>query len=405
MVADNLPPTGSSNNAPHIHFPPATLTNVDSTTDNKQHDPAAKQLLADNNKLKKLRLPHPCSLNVLPSPTNKWSATTHPVKGWSFGFLGHHIFYKHFYFHLSQVFHTNAFTLSTTATTVSNGGNPQGSTELDDATGHNCAMSLNEYILFATLVLGLRPGETHNTTCSTGSFVNMLLEDFVSLVKPTAVFPLNKSSNQKALARILARFSILLLGADALTPTIVNQVWGQNKMVHKKLGGPCGNLALICRQLISLACIANNTYHLWLTTTFNGSTISSHQKLSTIFLLMFMTSFFLFTVTAPSSTSANLFLLDKTVLPSYTATFVNTPQLPYHPTSTTSSQVGIMASSSMMIAPTTPLEWKTTSSQHLDSTCLPMPAMHTIHTPPTYFFLLHPVPLSLLLHLPNVCSS
>jgi hypothetical protein len=53
MVADNLPPTESSNNAPHIHFPPTPLTNVDSTTDNKQHDPAAKQLPADNNKLKK----------------------------------------------------------------------------------------------------------------------------------------------------------------------------------------------------------------------------------------------------------------------------------------------------------------------------------------------------------------
>ena len=95
-------------------------------------------------------------------------------------------------------------------------------------------MSLDEYTLVATLVLGLCPGKMHGTMRSTGLFVNMLLEDFVSLVNLAAILPLNKSSNQKALARILVRFSILLLEADALTPTIVDQVWGQNKVVRKK---------------------------------------------------------------------------------------------------------------------------------------------------------------------------
>ena len=99
----------------------------------------------------------------------------------------------------------NAFALSTTATTVGNGGNPRGSTELDDATGHNCAMSLDEYTLFATLILGLCPGETHGTMRCTGSFVNMLLGDFVSLVNLTAVSPPNESLDRKALVRILAR--------------------------------------------------------------------------------------------------------------------------------------------------------------------------------------------------------
>ena len=397
MVADDL-------DAPHIHSPPP-LVNVDPTTDNKQHDPTAKQLPADNNKLKKFRLPHPCSLDVLSSPTNKWSASTHPVKGWSFGFLGHHIYYKHFYFHLGQVLHTNAFTLSTTATTVGNGGNPRGSTEIDDATGHNCAMSLNEYTFFVTLILGLRPGETHGTTRSTGSFVNMLLEDFVSLVNLTAVFPLNKSFDRKALARILARFSILLLGADALTPTIVNQVWGQNEVACKNLGGPRGNLVLICHQLISLACIDNNTYHLWLTTTFNGSNIIPSETLHNLLPGVCVILLLVYCDDTVIYVRKPLLLLDKTMLTSYTTTFVDTPQLPYHPTSTTSLQVGTMTSSFMMITSMTPPERKTTSSQHLNSTCLPMPAMHKIHTPPTYFLLLHPVPPSLLLWLPNICSS
>jgi hypothetical protein len=72
---------------------------------------------------------------------------------------------------------------------------------------------------------------------------------------------------------ILARFSILLLGADALTPVIIEQVWGQNKVAHCNLGGPRGDLALICCRLVLLACVANITYHLLLATTFNGGTI------------------------------------------------------------------------------------------------------------------------------------
>ena len=59
----------------------------------------------------------------------------------------------------------------------------------------------------------------------------MLLEDFVSLTNLTAVFALNKPTDRKMLARILARFVILLLGADALTPTIIRTVWGENEVV------------------------------------------------------------------------------------------------------------------------------------------------------------------------------
>jgi hypothetical protein len=50
-------------------------------------------------------------------------------------------------------------------------------------------------------------------------------------------------------------------------------------MIPHNLGGPCGNLDLTCRQLISLACVANNTFHLWLTTTFNGSMIIPDKAL------------------------------------------------------------------------------------------------------------------------------
>jgi hypothetical protein len=266
------PPINNDSDALQARPPLAPITNVTPSTNNDGKQDHPKNT---TNKIKTMKAssPHPCSLNVLPSPKYKWSATTHPIRGLSSGFLGYHIFYKHFYFHQGRVLHTNAFAPSNTASTVGDGSNPQGSTELDKEIGANCAMTKDDHVLFAMLVLGLWPGKTHGTQRSNGSFVKMLLEDFVSLTNPTAVFPLNKPSDRKALARILARFSILLLGADALTPEIITQVWGQNKIVRTNLGGPHGDLALIRRRLILLASVANNVFHLWLTTSFNNGII------------------------------------------------------------------------------------------------------------------------------------
>jgi hypothetical protein len=83
---------------------------------------------------------------VLPSPTDKWSATTHPIKGEIFGFINSTILYQHLYFHQGCILHTKAFAASTTATTVGDGGKPKGSTKLDNATRHNCAMMKEEYV-------------------------------------------------------------------------------------------------------------------------------------------------------------------------------------------------------------------------------------------------------------------
>ena len=89
----------------------------------------------------------------------------------------------------------------------------------------------------------------------------MFLDDFVTLTNLAAVYLLNEPTDKRALAHILARFSLLMLGADALTPAIVERMWGQEHVVHQQLGGPKGNLAIICLCLISLACVANNTFH------------------------------------------------------------------------------------------------------------------------------------------------
>ena len=75
----------------------------------------------------------------------------------------------------------------------------------------------------------------------------MLLEDFVLISNLTAVFTLDKPDDRRTLKRRLARFYLLLLGTDALTPKIVARVWGENDVVHQNLGGPQGDLALIRR--------------------------------------------------------------------------------------------------------------------------------------------------------------
>jgi hypothetical protein len=62
-----------------------------------------------------------------------------------------------------------------------------------------------------------------------------------------------------------------MLGAKALTPRIIERMWGSNPIVRRNLGGTRRDLALIRRRLISLAVVANNTFHLWLTTSFNGT--------------------------------------------------------------------------------------------------------------------------------------
>jgi hypothetical protein len=283
MLDDFFPPTiPTAADAPQTRPPLIPLTmNVDPSTEPHQDAKSdAKSTQApDKLKTKILCLPHSSSLDVLSSPTNKWSATTHPIKAWVVGYLGYHISYKHFYFHQSRVLHTKAFATSTTASTLGNGGKPKGSTELDAICEHNCAMMVDEYAIFILLVLGLCPGKQHGTERSERSFVNMLLEDFVTISNLTAVFALNELNNRRALARMLACFSLPLLGAEALTPKIIAKVWGQNDMIRRNLGGPRDDLDLTRHQLISLACVANNTFHLWLTTTFNGSMIISDKAL------------------------------------------------------------------------------------------------------------------------------
>ncbi len=105
------------------------------------------------------------------------------------------------------------FSASTTATTIGNGGEPHGSTELNAITRHNYAMTKDNDNIFAIIALGVRLGRTHGNRPSKDSFVNLLLCDYVVLTNLTAVFALNETSSRRGLAQILAHFSLLMLGA------------------------------------------------------------------------------------------------------------------------------------------------------------------------------------------------
>jgi len=50
--------------------------------------------------------------------------------------------------------------------------------------------------------------------------------------------PVLLPDNRLDMACILARLTLLLTGADACTPHIINSVWGDNKNAHLSLGGP-----------------------------------------------------------------------------------------------------------------------------------------------------------------------
>jgi hypothetical protein len=111
------------------------------------------------------------------------------------------------------------------------------------------------------------------------SFVNMLLASFATIANLHPVIHNKIADNQRALACTLACCTLLLLGSDALTPSIIQWVWRANDAIQKTLGGPRGDLALIQRRLVSLSKIAINTYHLWATTNFNNTRIINDDAL------------------------------------------------------------------------------------------------------------------------------
>jgi len=121
--------------------------------------------------------------------------------------------------------------------------------------------------------------EAKDTSNATIPLSTCSLPTFLPLPTSTQQFTTKSRTINKALAHALARCSLLLLGSDALTTSIIQQVWGANDTIQQKLGGPRGDLSLIRRRLVLLSKIAINTYHLWATTIFNNERIINYYAL------------------------------------------------------------------------------------------------------------------------------
>ena len=147
---------------------------------------------------------------------------------------------------------------------------PLGSTELDDETGHNCKMPHSLYHIFCTSILGL-PSDSWAITRSEAVFKNLILHDLDAIMYyfDTDTYyndvPISLPGVRKDMATIFARLTLLLVGADACTPHIINSVWGEDNDARLALGGPHGDLSLIQRRLLTLSKVAINTVHIWLT--------------------------------------------------------------------------------------------------------------------------------------------
>jgi hypothetical protein len=98
--------------------------------------------------------------------------------------------------------------------------------------------------------------------------------------------PVSLSGDCSDMAKILARFTTLLIGTDAITPNILNMVWGANDDARIALGGPQRDLSLIRRHVLALSKIAINTIYVWMTdpvTPILADTLPTLQKLSPTF--------------------------------------------------------------------------------------------------------------------------
>jgi hypothetical protein len=161
----------------------------------------------------------------------------------------------------------STFSTPAVGTTVNDGESPPGSTELDGETGHDCKMPHNLYRIFCTSVLGL-PLNSWSATRTEAAFKNVLLHDLDVMMyySDTNYYynnaPVSLPGDCKDMATILTHLTLLLVGADACTPHIINSVREEDEDARLALGGPCGDLSLIRRHLHTLQSSHQHRPHL-----------------------------------------------------------------------------------------------------------------------------------------------
>jgi hypothetical protein len=77
--------------------------------------------------------------------------------------------------------------------------------------------------------------------------------------------PISLPGNLTNMICILPQLTLLLIGTNAYTPHIIDSVWGEDANARLALGGPRGDLSLVCRRLLTLSKVAINTVYIWMT--------------------------------------------------------------------------------------------------------------------------------------------
>jgi hypothetical protein len=197
-------------------------------------------------------------------------SNTHPTTCRVSGCIGTIIGYEDYYLKNERILCTCVFSVMAVATTINNGASPLGSTELDNEMGHNCKMSKEIYTSFGLLALRLNH-DSWATACTECAFCNLLIQDINAMMYywDTDNYingaPVSLPDDRLYMACILAGLTLLLTGADACTPRIINSVWGDNKNACLALGGPQGDLSLIRSKILILSKVAINMVHIWMT--------------------------------------------------------------------------------------------------------------------------------------------
>jgi hypothetical protein len=211
----------------------------------------------------------PSPPNVTSFPNEGWLSTTRPTKCIVSSRIDDIIGYKDYYIVDEHILCTHTFSIAAVATTIDNGAYPLGSTELDDKTGHTCKMSQSFYTSFSLMVLGL----DHNswaTACTKSAFRNLIIQGIDALMyynntdKYINSMPVSSPGDLTNMDHILTRLTLLLVGANACTPHIINSVWGADAEARLALGGPRGDLSLVCQKILILLKVAINTVHIWM---------------------------------------------------------------------------------------------------------------------------------------------
>jgi hypothetical protein len=117
------------------------------------------------------------------------------------------------------------------------------------------------------MVLGL-DHDSWATTHTKSAFRNIILYNIDALIyyfdtdNYVNSMPVSSPSNLTDMARILTRLTLLLIGVNACILHIIDSVWGADIEARLALGGPRGDLSLVCQKILTLSKVAINMVYI-----------------------------------------------------------------------------------------------------------------------------------------------